>query len=183
MTDNTPIGASEIISPPLPTDPAAAQAMRDQLAGDIEYMRDWKTNSDKQSTLGYLRWVATGNPPELWGAPPETPGDVHLQESDRAQAQLDAHTSALRNQFPDLTDQQIHQITNRRPILAWEKAEHERQYNAKVKDELFMERWRRGDSQARAELYRHAAARSLPVGDLDHIRAWEAVFPYPAESK
>ena len=93
MSDATP-GATAIIDAPLPTDSAGAQTMRDQLVADSEYMKDWKTNSDKQSTLAYLRWVATGNPPGLWGAPPETPGDVQLQDNDRAQQIRDAHAGA-----------------------------------------------------------------------------------------
>jgi hypothetical protein len=40
MSEATP-GATSIIDAPLPTDPAAAQSKRDQLVGDIEFMKDW----------------------------------------------------------------------------------------------------------------------------------------------
>jgi len=39
-------------------------------------------------------------------------------------------------------DAQPHEITNRRPLTPAQKADFERQYNAKVKDQAFLSRWR-----------------------------------------
>jgi hypothetical protein len=114
----------------------------------------------------------------MWGAPPVTPGDVHLQQNDRAQAQLDQHAGALRNQYPALSDQQLHETINRRPVLASDKDKFQRLYDARVKDELFMEKWRRGDGQARGELFLLNTGRAMPTGTLEQIAAWDAAFPF-----
>jgi hypothetical protein len=165
---------------PLPTDASEAMAMRERLVADTEYMKDWKTDNGKQSTLGYLRWVATGNPPELWGAPPETPSDIHMQENDRAQLQIDQHAAALRTQYPLLTDQQIHEITNRRPLTAEQKDWFARQYDMKFKDAAH---WDRHDHQANGERFLFSAAKSAPFArDLAEQQAWDKVFPFKGAS-
>jgi hypothetical protein len=65
-------GASDILNnnplpEKLPTDSVEATALRTRLTGNTDYMKDWATNKDKQSTLAYLRFVAQGIDPALWG--------------------------------------------------------------------------------------------------------------------
>jgi hypothetical protein len=132
MSESTP-GATEIADAPLPTDRAAAEAMYTELTGNAEWMKDWRTDQGKWSTLGYLRWTAAGNDPARWGRPPETTGDVRAQESDRAVRAAEEHAQVLDRNY-DLTPRQRFEVLGRRPVYEHEKTQAANEFEKCMRD-------------------------------------------------
>jgi hypothetical protein len=109
-------GASAIPSDlPLPRDAAGAATLREQLTSDAEWMKDWRTDQGKYSTLGYLRWVEGGADPDAWGRAPATPDEVRSQMTDRELAfddeRIETYAKHIAN-FDDVTRATIARACN-----------------------------------------------------------------------
>ena len=159
-----------------PISAEAAGATRASLLGDPTYAKEALTDPEKQRHLALLWQLERGIQP----APPETIEQASQQIVDRAERDRIMHTSALLGAVPDLTPEQVHQITNGRPIPAAEKQMAQRRLAALQRDKGFVDRYLAGDQEARLQMSLAAiAARGLPVArSLDEIKAWEAAHPF-----
>jgi hypothetical protein len=179
MSLGTP-GASEIpTDAPLPRDAAGAAALRETLMADAEYTKAAASGDQaKWTTLGYLRWVASGNDPDRWGRPPEIVGDVRAQESDRAIQAAEQHGAVLDRNY-DLTAAQKFEVLSRRPVYASEKTKAENEFEKCMRDVAFMERWRNGDRVARTTLFLLNAVKAAPLSRSEaDTAAWDAAHPF-----
>jgi len=171
-------GASAITEPALPTDAAAATAMRNQLTSDSEYMKDWRTNGEKSTMLGYLRWVAAGNDPARWGKPAEDMADVQAKAGDRGNQFLDLHRLTIDQHF-DLNPAEHHEVVYQRPFSQQDKDAAAREYAKVTRDAAFMEKWRNGDRVSRSQVYRLNVIKAAPLARSDaEIDAWQAAHPF-----
>jgi hypothetical protein len=178
MSLSTP-GATEVTDAPLPREPSAAAAMRETLMADAEYTKAAASGDQaKWSTLGYLRWVATGNDPDRWGRPPETTGDVNAQATDRAVQAAEQHAAVLDKNF-DLTPRQQFEILARRPVYEHEKTKAANEFEKCLRDSAFMERWRNGDRVARTTLFLLNAVKAAPLSRSEQdTAAWDTAHPF-----
>jgi hypothetical protein len=75
---------------------------------------------------------------------------------------------------------QVHQILGGRPVSAEEHEFHERSHEASKKDIALMQRWARGDRDARLKISLHVSGRALPIAkSLAEIEAWDRQHPFP----
>lgn len=161
------IGASAVIDPaPLPTDPGEAQAMRERLMADAEYAKAAASgDKDKYTTLGYLRWVAAGNPAELWGAPPASPVDVRAQMSDRDLALDDRR---LNNYARDMRLNDQAQLENRRGLATQEQHDEALRELDRMKADGSWARMSNGDKFTKEKWMRFNRIASMVVAPPDY---------------
>jgi hypothetical protein len=155
----------------------AAAATRASLLGNADYVKEALAGDvTKQKHLAALWQLERGIQPP----PPETIEQAEQQIGDRAERDRVMHTAALFGATPDLIPEQVHQITNGRPIPAAEKQIAQRRLAALQRDKGFVDRYLAGDQEARLQMSLAAiAARGLPVArSLDEIKAWEAAHPF-----
>jgi hypothetical protein len=188
MTENTPAPApapapQEQPAPLMyylgqPIDRQTAESTRNGLLADSKFCEAAR-NGDvaKQRQLADLYMIARGVQPQA-AAPMASADDVEIQVLDRAAREQAVHVESLKS-MADFTPEQIHQITNGRPIPAEEKRIAERRLAALQRDKGFVDRYLAGDQEARLQMSLAAiAARGLPVArNLEEIKAWEAAHP------
>jgi hypothetical protein len=171
--------ASAIPEPELPRDAAGAAAMREQLMADAEYTKAAASGDQaKWSTLGYLRWVASGQDPDRWGRPPEIVGDVRAQETDRAVRAAEEHERVLDRHF-DITPRQKFEILSRRPVYQHEKDAAVNELEKRTRDVEYMQSWRNGGRRGRTEVYLLNAMAAAPLSRSEaDTAAWDAAHPF-----
>jgi hypothetical protein len=161
-----------------PWTPDLASARRTELLADSKYCEAARNgDAAKQTELSQLYLIERGIAPS---PPPESVDDVEIRVLDRAAREQAIHAETLK-QTADFTPEQIHQITNGRPIPAEEKRIAERRLAALQKDKGFVERYLNGDREARTQMAAAAiAARGLPTAkNLAEIEDWQKRFPSP----
>ena len=159
-----------------PIDAATAAAERASLLGNPTYAKEALTDPEKQRHLKNLWQLERGIQPP----PAETVEQVQQQTTDRLERDRLMHASALRSAAEGITDEQVRQIQLGRPIPREERGIAVRHLAALQRDKDFVRRYLDGDRQAALEMKLTAiAARGMPVGTLEDIRAWEAAHPSP----
>lgn len=110
-------------------------------------------------------------------APPETIADAEKQVADRAAREAAVHTETLLQ--VGLTPGMANEVTHLRPILPEEQKFHRRQLERMMRDEIFTERLRRGDAEARRDwALASIGSKALPIArNLAEIEAWEKAHP------
>jgi hypothetical protein len=105
---------------------------------------------------------------------PSTVAEVEKQTEDRIEREHLTHASALRSMAEGISEDQINQIMNGRPIPKEEKEIAQRHLAALQRDKDFVRRYLDGDRAAALEYkLTSVAARGMPVGSLAEIEAWE----------
>jgi hypothetical protein len=176
---------SEEQAQPIPTltfegqliSPADAARTREGLMASPEFAKEALTDPEKQSRLAQLYLLSRGVQPS---APAATVKDVEQQTNDRMERDRLMHVESLRRSADGISEEQLHQIVNGRPIPAEEQKIAQRHLAALQKDRDFVRRYLDGDRQAALEMkLTSIAARGMPVGTLEQIRAWERQNPSP----
>jgi hypothetical protein len=154
---------------------AAAQT-RAGLMADPEFSKKALAgDKEAQQKLTALWQLERGIQPP----PPATTADVEKQMVDRLEIDRAAHASALHSSA-EFTPEQVHQITNGRPIPLAEQKMAQQRLAVLQKDKAFVMRYLDGDRQAGLEMrLATIAARGLPVAkDLAEIEAWNKAHPF-----
>ena len=158
-----------------PISAEAAGATRAALLGDPTYVMEAITDPEKQRHLALLWQLERGIQP-----PPATTIEQAEQHIvDRAERDRVMHASALHSSA-EFTPEQVHQITNGRPIPIQEQTMARQRLEVLKKDKGFVERYLAGDREAGLQMrLASIAAKALPVArSLDEIKAWEAAHPF-----
>jgi hypothetical protein len=159
-----------------PVSAEAAGATRAALLGNPTYAKQALTDPAKQKHLAILWQLERGIQP----AAPTTEAEVQQHTADRVERERLTHVSALRSAADGITEEQLRQIVGGRPIPAEEKQIAQRRLAALQRDKGFVDRYLAGDQEARLQMSLAAiAARGMPVGTLEQIKAWEAAHPSP----
>jgi hypothetical protein len=109
---------------------------------------------------------------------PTTEAEIRDQGISRYERDRAAHTAALRSAAEGITDEQVRQIQLGRPIPREEKEIAVRHLETLKRDKDFVRRYLDGDRAAGLEMrLTTIAARALPIGSLDQIKAWEQAHP------
>jgi hypothetical protein len=158
-----------------PISAEAAGATRASLLGNETYAKEALTDPEKQRHLALLWQLERGIQPP----PAETIEQAQQQIGDRLERDRLMHASALHSSA-EFTPEQVHQITNGRPIPKAEQEIAQRRLEVLKKDKGFVERYLAGDQQAGLEMrLASIAARGLPVAkNLAEIEAWEKAHPF-----
>jgi hypothetical protein len=154
----------------------AAAATRASLMANPEFAKAALAgDKEKQLQLRDL-WMLERS---IQPPPPETIEQAEQQIGNRLERDRLMHASALHSSA-EFTPEQIHQITNGRPIPLAEKEMAQRRLAVLQKDKAFVMRYLDGDRQAGLEMrLATIAARGLPVAkDLAEIEAWEKAHPF-----
>jgi hypothetical protein len=79
-----------------------------------------------------------------------------------------------------MTEQQIVEYVNNRPIPQAQRDHHIREWNRLKSDPAMVRPWADGDLEARREFDRHGYGRKMRVGTLAEIEAWEHTHGNPS---
>jgi hypothetical protein len=159
-----------------PITPETAAATRASLLGNADYVKEALAGDvTKQKHLARLWQLERGIQPP----PAETIEQAEQQIGDRMERDRVMHASALLSSA-EFTPEQVHQITNGRPIPLQEQKIAQQRLAVLQKDKAFVMRYLDGDRQAGLEMrLATIAARGLPVAkDLAEIEAWEKAHPF-----
>ena len=165
MPDAAPAtGASELINQPAPI--ATPEALR----ADPAFMeRVAKMEPEAFAQYNEAWRVAHGLTPKA--LPPQSMVDVDVEADARVIAAVQQHAEVLERNGYTL-EQQI-EIVGQRPVTMQERNWHQNQYELRRRDFAFMARWSSGDMEAIKIMRDHAIGKSLPIGTLEEIKAWE----------
>jgi hypothetical protein len=158
----------------------AAAARWAELSVKPEYAKAFDNNDQPRLTeLKDYYMLSRGQVPMV---PASSVADVKTQELDRDQLLNLQHDAVLRQRF-GFTDEEAHQIVNRRPVLAEEKDLIAAQHARNMRDESFRERLRRQDPGAVKAQYIANAIKVAPLArNLGDIERWNEAFPFAPRS-
>jgi len=170
--------ASQLANPPPLTDPTAAGARRQELLQTSEYATAAaKGDAEKVDELAKLWRVEHGLP--ATPQPAVNTDDVFQQMNARALHEVETRADMLR--ADGLTDAQVNEVLNGRPMPAAERRWHEQELTRLKRDSAWVQKYFAGDVEARRQMRTHTAALTLPIGTLEEIKAWESAHPVPAK--
>ena len=163
-----------------PTTREQAAATRVALMADPDFAKAaLDGDTAKQVQLRDLYMLERGVMPTA-AAPMASADDVEIQVLDRAAREQAVHVESVRR-MGDFTEQQIHEITNLRPVPLAEKQYHERELAKLQRDKEAVKKYLDGDREMRTRFSLHSiGAKGLPVArSLAEIEEWQKRFPSP----
>ena len=174
MTDAPALGATAILNPPQPT--PIEQMTAEQAAARIDQLKADPAFGKRLNELDVAardEWLRLWNRKSGNDLPlPQTPEEIYAARDQRIEREADTLANYMRGR--GLTEEEIFEFRNNRPILQWEKEAHERKWERLQRSREWRQKWNDRDPEALRLETLNAYARRMPVArDLAEIQAWE----------